>query len=158
MKRSERSVFLFILLVLSSFWTGCSSEEIKKSENTLRIRVLYDSLDHLKKNYEAKNTADFFSDYSTHYPNLDLLKKNVKEVFDQYPQISLQFYLDHIVLEPASSSLVLRWEGEWTPSGEAKVKTAGHSIFKYSNASPPLLIDIQGMDPFASPPIKDRHS
>ncbi|MBI1821758.1 MAG: hypothetical protein HY036_09740 [Nitrospirae bacterium] len=155
-KRGKQFFLLFFIFFLL-FWTGCAREEIKKSENANRIHALYDSLDRLKKDYEAKNSSDFFSDLSSSYPDLDLFRNRTREVFSQTNTVTLNFYLDHIVLETSSSSLMVRWEGEWSFPSESPLKNGGSSILKFSNEPVPRLVEIQGINPFL-PPAKEKRS
>ncbi|MFI5304486.1 MAG: hypothetical protein ACHQYP_06785 [Nitrospiria bacterium] len=149
--------FFFILIIISSLVAGCSSDEVKKSENSGRIYALYDSLDRIKKNYETKNLTDFFADYASSYPHLDDKKKQTGEIFKQFNLIKIQFYLDHVVFDKNSSSLFVRWEGEWSHAAEEAIKAEGNSILKFSVESAPHLIEIQGIDPFTAP-VKDKQS
>lgn len=157
MPKNGKGTFLFCLLfILFFFAAGCSKEEVKKSENATRIRTLYDSLELFKKNYEAKSSSDFFASYSPSYPDIENVKKRTADVFNRFSQISLHFYLDHMILEESSSSLVVRWEGEWTPPSEAPFKGGGTSILKFSTETPPRLVAISGIDPFAAPVTEKR--
>lgn len=149
---------LFYLCILSLLlWTGCSNEEVKKTINSGRVYTLYDSLDRIKRDYEGRNLSDFMAEYAPSYPDLQDEKKRTGEVFKRYTQIKLQFYLDHIVLDKASSSLFVRWEGEWIHPSEEPLKTEGNSILRFSGETAPHLIEIQGIDPFTAP-IKEKRS
>jgi hypothetical protein len=156
MPKNGKRTFLFCLLLILFFWTGCSQEEVKKSENATRIRTLYDTLDLFKKNYEAKSFSDFFAEFSSSYPDIEKVKKRTADVFSRFNLITLRFYLDHIILEEASSSLVVRWEGEWTHPSEGPFKAGGNAILKFSTETPPRLIGIQGIDPFTAPITEKR--
>ncbi len=156
LKRGKQFFVLFFIFFLL-FGTGCAGEEIKKNENANRIRALYDSLDRLKKDYEAKNSSDFFSDLSSSFPDPDLFRNKTLEVFSQANTVTLNLYLDHIVLETTSSSLMVRWEGEWTFSSGSPLKNGGSAILKFSNEPVPRLVEIQGINPFL-PPAKEKRS
>jgi hypothetical protein len=143
--------FFFIPMTLS----GCSKEEIKKSDNSNRIHALYHSLDLLKKNYEARNPSDFLSGFDPSFQNLDQITINTREIFNQFNPITLHLYLDHIELEPSSSSLVIRWDGEWTPIAKPAIRASGNAIFRFTGEAVPHLIEIQGISPFI-PPIKEK--
>ncbi|MHB8481932.1 MAG: hypothetical protein ACYDBV_04230 [Nitrospiria bacterium] len=157
MPKREIDFFLLFFIFFPLFWTGCSKEEIKKSENANRIHALYETLDRLKKNYETKNISGFFSGVSSSYPDLDLVKSKTQEVFSRFNTLKLNFYLDHIVLETSSSSLVVRWEGEWISSSEGPLKNEGNTVLKFSSDAIPRLIDIEGINPFF-PSSKEKRS
>jgi hypothetical protein len=155
-KNQKGTLLLCLLVILFFFTTGCSQEEVKKSENATRIRTLYDSLDLFKRNYEAKSSSDFFAAFSSSYSDIEKEKKRTADVFNRFNLITLNFYLDHIILEDAFSSLVVRWEGEWAPPSEGPFRSGGTSILKFSTETPPRLIGIQGIDPFTAPITEKR--
>jgi hypothetical protein len=150
MSHLRKTVLLLFPLLFLLAGSGCSTEEIKKSENSSRIRALYDSLDRIRKVYESKNGSEFLASLSPGYPNLDQVKSRNAEIFKKYEQITLRFVVDHIVLEKTSSSLAVRWEGEWSHPNEESLKLKGNSILKFSNSESPLLIEIDGISPFSA--------
>jgi hypothetical protein len=149
------SYILLVLFFIPLSFSGCSKEEIKKSDNSNRIHALYLSLDLLKKNYEARNPSDFLSGFDPSFQNLDQITINTRDIFNQFNPITLHLYLDHIELEPASSSLVIRWDGEWTPIAKPAIRASGNAIFRFSGEVVPHLIEIQGISPFI-PPFKEK--
>ena len=79
---------------------------------------------------------------------MDSLKNKTLEVFNQFNTITLHFYLDHVILDPSSSTVMVRWEGEWIPLSESPLKNGGNTLLKFSIDPVPHLVEIQGINPF----------
>jgi len=144
-------LFLFSLLLFLSL-QGCSSEQVKKSDSSNRITALRETLEKMKKNYESKDTEGFVSLFSPSFKDLARMKSDLPASFGQFKKASLEFRIDHMELEPSQGIIMIQWEGTWETAGSAEpVRGSGTALFKFSEAPAPLVIEINGSNPFMLP-------
>lgn len=144
---------LLLLFSLPLFLSlqGCSSEQVKKSDSSNRITSLRETLDKMRKSYESKDTEAFISLFSPTFKDLARMKNELPASFGQFKKASLEFRIDHMELEPSQGIIMIQWEGTWETGSAEPVRGSGTALFKFSEAPAPLLIEINGSNPFILP-------
>ncbi len=140
----------FIFLILSSLLISCAKEKVKLSEDGLRVRSIEETIGKIKKGYLREKAVEVL-DYVSPEGSLEEfdLKGALDELFTQLTPITLNFFLEKVILRGDAATAFLHWEGKWEDKnmGTAFSKK-GDVIFVLVGEEDPRLLEIQGDSPF----------
>ncbi len=142
---------LFLTFLILQF-VSCSSDNTPRypedHERFQRINVAVESL------RVAYVDQDLTSIQNLLLPveKLEKLEEDIKKDFSTYQEISLDFFVDRIMVDTDTIDVFLHWQGRWNRAspqdGSGQERERGHGMLRWVGDQSILLTDVEGDLPF----------
>jgi len=127
---------------------GCSSKEIRYPEDHARFKKIDQVVEELRIAYARRNLSDV---QGLLLPRevLEKAANDIRQDFETYQEITLEWTIDRIVIEGESIEVVVNWAGVWrkTPA-DPGLREGGQGILKLTGEKTVLLNGLEGDLPF----------
>lgn len=127
---------------------GCSSKEIRYPEDHARFKKIDKVVEELRIAYVRHNLSDV---QGLMLPRevLEKAATDIKQDFQTFQEITLEWTIDRIVIEGESIEVVVNWAGVWrkTPA-DAGLREGGQGILKLTGEKTVLFNGLDGDLPF----------
>lgn len=138
--------FLFFLLCLSGL--SCSKKTPQYPEDHARFQRIVEAINTLETAYVKE---DMTTIHGLLLP-LDALAKweaAIQQDFNTFSDITLDLYIDRIVIQDSQISAFISWQGTWKPAPDSPpIASRGHGTLLWSGTQVILLRGIDGDLPF----------
>ncbi len=136
------------LLAAAVLAAGCSSKEIRYPEDHARFKRIDKVVEELRVAYVRRNLSDV---QGLLLPRevLEKAATDIKQDFQTFQEITLEWTIDRIVIEGESIEVVVNWAGVWrkTPA-DAGLREGGQGILKLVGEKTVLFNGLEGDLPF----------
>lgn len=125
------------------------------SDNTPRYPEDHERFQRINVAVESLRTAyvqqDLTSIHNVLLPveKLEKLEEDITKDFSAYENISLDFFIDRIMVDEDTIDVFLHWQGQWsTAPTDGGVRERGHGKLRWVGVQSILLKDVEGDLPF----------
>ncbi len=141
--------FSFLLLaaclLLLSIISGCAGNVIL-SDDSMRIRKTVDMVNELKANYE-QHDDQILSMFSAEYLSKPEMKNAILQDMEKFNTISLNIFIDRIVIDKDMGNVTVHWNGSWGDSKKT-FREGGSAVIIIRYGDGLRVMDIKGESPF----------
>ncbi len=127
---------------------GCSSKEPQYPEDHARFQRIDVAIESLRKAYVQKDSATI-EDLSISLERIEELKKDVRQDFEAFRAIDLDFSIDRIIIDGDQIDVFLHWQGTWIADPtDPGIRERGHGMLRWVGRQSILLQHVEGDLPF----------
>ncbi len=140
--------FFFIFALACLHAIGCSKKTPKYPEDHVRFQHVMQAIKALETAYVNQDAATFH-ELLLPLEQLEILAAGVRQDFEKFSTIQLEFTVDRIVIEGNRISSFMSWQGSWQKTNQqARESARGHGVLLWSGNNVILLRGIEGDLPF----------
>ena len=134
-----------LLFFLLSIISGCAGNVIL-SDDSMRIRKTVDMVNDLKANYE-QHDDHILTMFSAEYLSKPEMKNAILQDIEKFNTISLNIFIDRIVIDKDMGNVTVHWNGSWGDSIKT-FREGGSAVIVIRYGDGLRVMDIKGESPF----------
>lgn len=131
-----------------SLIVGCSSEKSLYPEDSARFLRIDRAIETLRSAYVQKDISAI-EDLSIPLERIEELKEAIRQDFETFQTIELDFSIDRIMIDGHQIEVFLHWRGTWTVKpADPGIRERGHGMLRWVGVHSILLQHVEGDLPF----------
>lgn len=141
------ALFLAVLILQGM---ACSSDNTPRyPEDHERFQRINVAVEALRVAYVGQDLSSI-QNLMLPVEKLEKLEEDIKKDFSTYQRISLDFFIDRIMVDTDTIDVFLHWQGQWNTASadDRAARERGHGMLRWVGVQSILLTDVEGDLPF----------